>query len=266
MKNRVFRVLIVMLLAAVTRETFAQTEQHIAHFMGSVFPGEAATHSFLVDPAARLSIGLGIIGVDRLKIVFTDPTGRHLDPDALPDDPSVKLSISYTGTGVRAIERTLAIASPPPGRWTVDVSMAARAEPVEYSYQLNLTAVGATYELILPSRVLARPHEPTRVEATLRVGGHPVLGAMVKGVLRWGIVIPNALSAIPLDQFPPSIERDVVFLDEGSEGDHVAGDGIYTTTVTLEPRPWGYGLFVTATDGRNFERLGGTAIAMVQRR
>jgi hypothetical protein len=94
-----------------------------------------------------------------------------------------------------------------------------------------------------PSTVTAR--DPTLLQARLNEGDKPVVLREMSGSTRY------ALQIIPTDKVSEPVIEDVLY-DDGTHGDKIAGDGIFSYRVTL-PEPGEYKLWIVAK-GPTFDR------------
>ena len=228
-------------------EPKAHSTQHIFFAAGIVFPSQRhAVRHFLIDPAAQIfiegnEVGYSILGsgfdFPRLDIIFVDPNGRRIDPKHLPDDPSVRKE----AIGEKP---ALVIDNPPPGQWTLEVTLPER-EKEKLIYFVDVFAKNATYSIASSlDRRIIKPNESVRAEIRVERQGEPYPDATVTGTL--GKRMTKSLGG----SLPP-----VTFHDDGTEGDSVSRDAVYTAIVS--PGSLGsYDIHFEVTDGKNFQRIG----------
>ncbi|MBU1951061.1 MAG: T9SS type A sorting domain-containing protein [Candidatus Eisenbacteria bacterium] len=150
-----------------------------------------------------------------------DPVGRVVDPDTAAIDPNVDyyedaLLMSYT------------VASSFEGEWSIVVDASQSADSA-------LAAIkGIEYSPVFMrigfDDVELEPSETQRIESVLEWNGQPILDAEVTGIL--------------ID--PQEIHTDLSLLDDGTNGDLVPNDGIYTAEILGNQRTGQYMVHVHA--------------------
>lgn len=206
---------------------------------------DPGTYRFLVGPASQLSLEHTDTENTEIRMILTDPDGRHLDPSALPNDPSVRSEKeehqpfgSFITTPPRMFDHRLLIDNPAPGSWMLQLESTAF---------LKITLRDPLGTLAVPRVHWSRPGKPSYAMIKLEQDGQPILGATVKGSL---VDYKGNM------EFPFVSEWPLSFLDHGSEGDQRADDGIYTALINMDHRGHQF-IKVHATNGRQFERIAG---------
>ena len=216
-----------------------------------------AVNRFLVDPSAQIFIEGNEAGYStlasaldfpRLEIVFGDPNGRRIDPKHLPDDPSVRMEARGGGKFVLVID------NPPAGRWTLEVTLPEQ-EKEQLMYFVDVFAKNATYSVAASlDRRIIRPGESVRAEIRIARQGEPYPDVTVTGILG------QRMTHTPVGEGEPP----VTFRDDGTEGDRVSGDAVYTAIIRPSS-PGSYDLHYQVTDEKNFQRVGSLDIHAVLR-
>jgi hypothetical protein len=193
--------------------------------------GVTQAHTVLID-AADTALFYVAVGGDLLRLELVSPSGRRIDATTPLTDPSVVHSpvldagpFAYTGYHVQA---------PETGTWTLEVT--GTGTPAADS------AYGATALLQLPpgtglALAVAVDQEgyaigdPVTITATLTADGLPVGDATVTA----RVVHPDGATT-----------TEVVLVDDGTGGDAVAGDGVYSSVFTATTLSGLYGVVVSA--------------------
>ena len=241
-------------MVALAGELKPNPTQHIFFTAGIVFPSQrTVVRHFLVDPTTQIFIEGNEAGFrthasafdfSRLEVAFVDPNGRRIDTKHLPDDSSVRKE----AIGEKS---ALVIDNPPAGRWTLEVTLPEQ-EKEQLMYFVDVFARDATYSVTASlDRRIIRPGESVRAEIRIARQGEPYPDVTVTtGGLGKRMTHTRA------GEFP------VTFRDDGTEGDRVLRDAVYTAIVT--PSSLGsYDLLFQVTDDKNFQRVGSLDIHVI---
>jgi hypothetical protein len=182
---------------------------------GALIPaaGVSQAHAVLVDASDAVLFYVVVDG-DLLRLELVSPSGRRIDAATPLTDPAVVHAplldegpLSVTGYRVQV---------PEPGTWTMEVTGTGVPAP-DVGY-----AVTALVELPPGSGVVLTAAvdpdqgaigDPVTITATITADGLPVTGAAVRA-----------------EVFHPDGDTttEVVLVDDGTGGDAVAGDGVYS--------------------------------------
>lgn len=172
-------------------------------------PSTAASLTIPFGSADSLELRADLIsGLAGLSLV--DPTGRVVTPDSAATDPD----IDYSEDGAA---RRYVVRSGANGDW--QLVMDAMASPDSVVAMLRGTEYGGVAMRVDVENAEVLPNGAQRIETKLRWLENPILGAVVEG----------AVSG------PGGFEQDVVLVDDGTNGDQLAGDGIYATELASLP-------------------------------
>ncbi len=256
---RILRLIILFLSLIFFPHPVMAREQEIVRLEGALTPGQKLTQQFLVDTASQLRIrgnGIGLASESakraKIKMIFLDPAGRRIDPTALAGDKSVKLKKNYIKKSPSAkgvISYILFINNPSAGRWSVELSLSAE-ENNPALYWIMIDTEDAEFIFYpLKGYQSVKPAQLVYIEAKLEKKGKPVSQAQVVARVKGSSMLTRA-----------TVEQILIMRDDGTEGDKITGDGIYTAT--FRPEKIGdYHIKLTATDNKNFSRLAWSGFA-----
>ncbi|NDC38780.1 MAG: VWA domain-containing protein, partial [Proteobacteria bacterium] len=160
------------------------------------------------------------------QVILVSPTGKEYSADSV--DESIKW---FRGGSFDVIT----LSSPQHGDWML------RGMIAKDGFATVLTNLKLVSDW--PSTITAR--DPTLLQARLNEGEKPVVLREMSGNTRY------ALQIIPTDKVSEPVIEDVLF-DDGTHGDKIAGDGIFSYRVTL-PEPGDYKMWIVAK-GPTFDR------------
>ena len=167
-------------------------------------------NAFWIDTNEAITFTLPLERRD-LRLVFKDPKGLVWEITAPPAGAAQVSPQTIYGV---TIER------PVPGTWTLS-AVSASALP-GYS--------GATLQITYANQVRARMSIPKQTF----VSGEslPVALELMDGIVR----VKNLQTTVTVTKLedPPGLPAFVIFHDDGSHGDRIANDGMYTTTIPAE--------------------------------
>ncbi len=149
---------------------------------------------------------------------LTDPNGMIIDPAKATEDPNIEFETLSSEEGGISM---YVIASTTSGTWGFSLSGVDNTSPISYS----IYAIPDT-QLILQSNATEGrvTGEPVTLTASLKSGTTPVPGAVV--------------TAIVTD--PEAVQSQITLLDDGSEPDQAAGDGVYSANFESTGLPGTY--------------------------
>jgi pimeloyl-ACP methyl ester carboxylesterase len=191
-----------------------------------------AEHAFTRTPEAGSNATFIVAGdPDSMEVSLRDPKGRIITPS------TVDSAIHYTQMDASFLPMvTYTITNPVAGVWTTLVKATAKTPSTGTPIAvLNSVESDIRLELQSPSGPLM-VGRPILVATRFRQGNTPILNAKVTGVL----------------QGPGHSTLSITLVDNGKQGDAVAGDGIYTYQVF--PHMLGtytLGITAEATVGKN---------------
>ncbi|MFN8179102.1 MAG: alpha/beta fold hydrolase [bacterium] len=184
-------------------------------------PGGGSNLALPCGSADSLEFRADLIrGTSALTLI--DPTGRRVNPDSAAVDPN----IDYQEDGLL---RRYVVRSGAPGEWQLVADAANSPDSVEVL--LTGTEYGQVAMTIGVADAEVTPEGNQKIEATLRWLESPLLGASVAGIVRG----------------PSGFEQPVVLVDDGTAGDRVPGDGVYTVDVGSHPFTGQYDVSLLAT-------------------
>lgn len=228
------------ILSLTSTNSVLASPQQIAQIKGRILPGKTVQHLFFVDPTKQLYLSddgrkLSLFSErSDLKLIFIDPAGKRIGP-------VIRLEKQRPGMKGEFVSRRV-IDNPVPGRWILELSLSEQARPVQYT--VNISAKDPIYELDASHIYhLNKPGELIRLEIKLLKQRKPFSEASVIG---------NLEKRFNFDEI--NLPKQLIFNDDGVNGDLTGKDGIYTATLTPD-KPGSYWIEVHATDGKSFERI-----------
>jgi len=179
--------------------------------------GVSQAHTVLVD---AVDAALFLVFVDQavLQLELVSPTGQRIDPATPLTDPAVIYTplwnagpVSVTGYSIQA---------PEAGSWTLEVTGTGTPSPGTAYALAGLAQLPPGTGVVLTAAVDQEQYvagDPVTITATVTDDGEPVTAATVNAT----VTDPDGDTA-----------TDLVLADDGTGGDAVAGDGVYTGVVT----------------------------------
>ena len=182
--------------------------------------GVTQAHAVLVD---AVDAALFLVFVDRagLRLELVSPTGRRIDATTPLTDPAVVHAppanagpVSVTGYSLQA---------PETGSWTLEVTGTGVPSP-DTAYAVTALAQLPPGTGVVLATTIDRDQyvvgEPITITATVTADGVPVTDATVTAK----VTDPDG-----------TVTADLVLVDDGTGGDAVAGDGVYTGAAAAAP-------------------------------
>lgn len=186
------------------------TVAHTASIVNSISQGQVKTASIIVDQATPTSFAL-FYPSGNLNLALISPSGQRFDATNIAGNPNVEYGEADILGGLLEV---LSFNSPEVGAWTVEVSAPSVVDPsgtVAYAVSGWFENPAISFAGTLGDSTI-RLGEKLRLLGTLKNGAVPIQGATV--IAR--IMLPDETTAT------------VTLRDDGTGGDTVANDGVYT--------------------------------------
>jgi pimeloyl-ACP methyl ester carboxylesterase len=180
--------------------------QVIATDVGSLTPDGEASLAASVESALSMTFEAYTSGP--VEFTLVDPAGRQITPAVAEADSQVVYSV-HLEEGIQHHWYTVSV--PAAGEWT---GLVLSRGPIEYGFvvwsdsqaDLRVTSDKPSYE----------PGDTMAIEAAVVQAGHALSGVTMSGAL----------------EQPSGTPASLVFRDDGSNGDRVSGDGVFTARTT----------------------------------
>jgi len=179
--------------------------QQVLSTFATITPGAVDTHSFQVDPSARVvTVGVSWGGSD-LDLALLTPDGTVISPQTAQSDPD----IDFVDGGTYELYQ---ITAPQAGGWQMQVAAVDVPQTGEeyHAYSMVASPVRA---VLSTDRPAYQPGQPMDITLSL-TDGQPITGADVAATI----------TPPPGSPLPPA---QLLLLDDGLHNDGAANDGTY---------------------------------------
>jgi hypothetical protein len=218
-----------------TEVTSASSMQLVASNSGSLASNGQVQHTALLDSGTKALFS--VISAETLEYRLSAPDGRIIDPVIAASDPAVDY-FAFQQEG--AYWHQYQVTSPMVGSW---LNLLRAGTATSYGLEVSIESLN-----VLSARTVKHTYQPGEVitaEVGLSNSTAPILGAAFIGQF----------------SVPGSSPVALTFLDNGLQGDAIAGDGIATAQIVAPAIESAGIISVTATQG-NTVRLASLPIVV----